>query len=363
MHADRRKKRLFLHIGTEKTGSTSIQAAFSTNRERLAQVGMFYPRSPGKQNHVGLALYASSDPRSLNLRRSVGLADETEYQAYKASFRENFLQEIEANPCPTVCLSNEHVSSRVLALKDIERLAELLGAAADSVKVIVYLRPQHELVASAYSTSITAGSTEALLLPEGDRNPYYNYERLLSPWAEVFGQQNVMVRIYDREDFPEGDVVRDFLAALDVRIPPGFEFPTDRNPALDQKALQFLRLFNAHVPRFVDDKDNPDRGDIMGALQSLSRGPAVVLRESDALQVLALFETSNASVARRFLGRPDGVLFRRLRVANRAVEPLTAEDAVALASALWCRKQRQLVQCSGLLHEFQRAGGYVPDSR
>lgn len=344
-------RRIFVHIGGEKTGSTSVQAALALNRGRLEKAGVFYPRSPGEQNHVALALYSSSHPRSLNLRRSVGLGTEAKYQAFLASFQGTFHGELQRHPCPTVVLSNEHLSSRLLTAREVGRFADLVRAAG-TVKIIAYLRPQHELVTSAYSTAVTSGSLEPLCVPNGDANPYYNYERMLSPWADAFGEENMIVRVYDRDAFPRGDVVRDFFSALGMRIPDGFQFPEHRNTTLDEKALQFLRIFNEHVPHFAGDELNPDRADIMDALQALSRGAATQLPESEARRLMGIFEKSNASVARRFLHRPDGVLFPGLRMSQpNQHAALTVSDAVFLAAELWCRNQRQLARYRAELSE------------
>ena len=46
---------LILHIGTTKTGSTSIQHVLAQNRDALLAQGVLYPRSPGDPQHDLLA--------------------------------------------------------------------------------------------------------------------------------------------------------------------------------------------------------------------------------------------------------------------------------------------------------------------
>ena len=61
-----------LHIGTEKTGTTSIQKFLATNRTLLKANGVLYPLSPGKVNHIGLEAYAAillRSPTALLVRR------------------------------------------------------------------------------------------------------------------------------------------------------------------------------------------------------------------------------------------------------------------------------------------------------
>lgn len=337
------KKRLYLHIGTEKTGSTSIQVACAMNRERLRKAGFLYPRVPGERTHIRLTLYAIDDGRSADLRPRAGLGLDRDYERFKHEFQHSLLQEISQSSCGAVVLSNEHLSSRLHRVEEINRLAEIVREIADSIEIIAYLRPQHELVASSYSTSVKSGSTAELELPIDDENPYFNYELLLEPWASVFGEGNIRVRIYDRLEMPTGDVVKDFLSTIGFEIPADFEYPSDRNPALDEKTIQFLLRFNRHVPPSVDGRVNPDRGDIVAALESISRGHRISLPEGMARKVLGNFEASNANVARRYLGRSDGVLFTNLQFSKGEPDGLlTAEEAVAIAARLWRRNQRQL---------------------
>lgn len=50
-------KCLYLHIGLEKTGTTSVQAFLHMNRAPLAQAGIWMPGCLGHLNHKLLAAY------------------------------------------------------------------------------------------------------------------------------------------------------------------------------------------------------------------------------------------------------------------------------------------------------------------
>ncbi|NBO66447.1 MAG: hypothetical protein EBU88_16655, partial [Acidobacteria bacterium] len=55
------ERRLILHIGTEKTGSTSIQTFLSLNHRRLAANGIGVPTCLGTPLHFRLQLMAHDD--------------------------------------------------------------------------------------------------------------------------------------------------------------------------------------------------------------------------------------------------------------------------------------------------------------
>ena len=47
---------LYLHIGTGRTGTQSLQDFLKKNSEQLAMNGVFYPLTEGKNHHNALAL-------------------------------------------------------------------------------------------------------------------------------------------------------------------------------------------------------------------------------------------------------------------------------------------------------------------
>jgi hypothetical protein len=55
---------VYLHIGTEKTGTTSIQAFLDRNRSRLRSQGVLYPELPGSNNQIALSAAALASPES-----------------------------------------------------------------------------------------------------------------------------------------------------------------------------------------------------------------------------------------------------------------------------------------------------------
>ena len=337
------QKTLYLHIGTEKTGSTALQAVSGTNRATLKNHGIFYPKTPGERNHTKLTLFAADGPNALDLRRLARLFPDEAYESFKANFADELRSEIAANPCPRIYLSNEHLASRLRSTQEVSRLAAIIRPLADSVKIVVYLRPQPELFLSTYSTSIKAGRTKALEAPKKDQHPRYNYEKMLSLWADVFGEENVIVRIYDRNTLAGHDVVKDFFSIMGYHPGPDIQIPPTLNIRLDHDALLFLLEFNKYVPPFLEESVNPDRGDIANALEEKSKGPALAVPAAVLRDLARTYEESNARVARRFLGRSDGRLFADAEYGDIPVgEALTIERAVEISAHLWRWKHRQL---------------------
>jgi hypothetical protein len=335
-------KTIYIHIGTEKTGSTALQAVSGVNRKALSRHGILYPAVPGDRNHIRLTLFAADGPKTVNLRRLAGLASNASFTNFRAKFAEELRIEIEESRCTRIYLSNEHLSSRLVSKKEIIRLADVVRPLGEIVKIVVYLRPQAELFLSSYSTAIKAGRLKPLEPPAGIYDRRYNYERTLSLWADVFGEENVLVRIYDRKTLVAGDVVKDFFSTIGFEPGSDIKIPAVVNARLDSVTLRFLQEFNRHVPSFVKGSVNPERGDIASALTKKSIISASGVSASILRKIAELYKESNGQIARRFLNRSDGKLFDDVNYLDSPeTEQLTAERAVEICAHLWRWKQRQ----------------------
>jgi len=336
---------IYLHIGTQKTGTTTLHAVGRDNRTALAARGILYPAAPGPLNHVGLTLFATGSIGNRELMRDADLRTPEDLTAYQAALPDRLRAEIAASGCPAVWLSNEHLSSRVRRPGQVARLADMLRALAPDVRVVAYLRHQPEYYLSTYSMMLKAGGSKETPPPESDREFYYNYEKMLNLWADAFGDKAIVVRVFERAAMTNGDVVDDFLGLMGIARGDDLIVTPSLNPSLDARALQFLRLFRQHVPRYVDGASNPDHGDVAKALEAISTGPKFRVPAATMTRIAAMFAASNARVARRFLGREDGCLFAETTYRDDGDLPsLDVEQAVEIAAQLWCYKQRQIAE-------------------
>lgn len=245
-------KRIVLHIGTEKTATTSLQAFFTLNQERLSQAGVWYPCDERldychRDAHFPLAAATYAEcPDFVTPKK---------YFEYKPLFQTLF-RDMEARPEGTVLLSAEHFSSRCSRPERIERLGEMLGDR--DVEIILYVRPQQELLLSAYSTFLKSGGKKTLeeLCQRQWLKPgaiYFNYFRMASRWWEVFGRDKVTLRIFQKPHLVEGDIYRDFIATLGLDWDEQFIIPERKNPPICKELADFLFLANQHFPAFIED--------------------------------------------------------------------------------------------------------------
>src|SRR5436189_3975572 len=87
----------FLHIGTGKTGTTSIQRFMTGNRDALRARGYLFPHAPGNGRQQVLTLYARNATHwpLTRIREASRVID-------YASLERNFLEELQRYPVPNV---------------------------------------------------------------------------------------------------------------------------------------------------------------------------------------------------------------------------------------------------------------------
>lgn len=331
-----RMPRIVLHIGCEKTGTTSIQQFLSRERDFLMSKGILFPRVPAgnasEPNHKLLTLCVRRSNVE-DLRATVPDVD-TKIE----HFLSDFAAEIAESAYHTIILSNEHCSSRLPELDQIGALKRLLLNFSENIDVIVYIRRQDKLLWSMYSTSLKSGNVREFVYPNDINSPLLNFKTLLDRWSEVFCVKNIHVRSYDDVILNGGDVVHDFLATAGLAdlFGPLLLGESVTNRSLDGKTLEFLRLFNKYVPYLVDGRLNEQRGNIMKCLESISGKDDGPQDEQAGREFLERFRDSNAYVARKYLGRQNGQAFPEdWGSAASSDRELSVEDAVRIAAHLW----------------------------
>jgi hypothetical protein len=265
-------QKITLHIGTEKTGTTSIQYALAHDRAALKQNGVLVPYLFDSENHMELAVYAMEDEVNDELRQfELGKA-KCDISEYRKRLSAKLRQEIAESGCHTLLLSNEHCHSRLTSGSAVERLKALLHSISSNVEVIVYLRRQDLLAVSLYSTRLKLGDKYAIF-PDTQNAPlpdYFCYDTLLARYAAAFGKTNLRVRLFEGKQLVGGDVVSDFYALTQLPV----DVPTlpKANKSLSLKQGLFLERFNSEFPLFVDGMVNPLRGAVFHIIETTLSG-------------------------------------------------------------------------------------------
>lgn len=311
---------IYLHVGVGKTGTTTLQVFLENHRKELARHGLTVAAAPKSRNHRALAMYALDYNVIDNARKAKRLTTSEAIADFRADLRERVAAESATLSADATIVFTSEQLTRVSRPSEFARLKDLLALyGTHEIKIIAYLRRQDQYYASSYSQYIKGGQ-DLDMRPSGKlvAESVYDYLAFLNGWAESFGDENLIVRVFERSQLKDGDVIADFFEALNIEVPAGLDRPARQNESLDINTVQYLRMLNRHMPRFIDGAVNKRRPRLIAELEAISDGARPRLAVEEAQRFMDLFEVGNAEVARRFLGRADGRLF---------LDPLIAEDA------------------------------------
>ena len=302
-----------LHIGSDKTGTTSIQQLLRRNRKALADRGILYPRSPGKVRHSALGLFARPDDVLVKSRDWLR-GEIAEPPVFRRRLRRRLAREVADSGANRVVLSDEALYR--MSTDAIARLGGLVTAVGGRVRVLVYLRRQDDHLVSRYQQAVKVGQVEPLdVWAERDFSAMYDYEAMLRRWQETLAPADVVVRTFERRRFADGSLEQDFLdaAGLDVRVA-DLRSVDVRNESLGVEAVEVLRILNIHRIRNLGlDTWQITNREHVRRLRDAEAGPQLTLPEADLERFMAQWADSNRRVAVERLGDRTGELFRAPR--------------------------------------------------
>jgi len=216
-------QQLFLHVGDCKTGSTAIQSMLSTGNCAPEGVTLF---TPGDGSHHGLAQ---------------SLGDRPEYYPKRW---DNIAQRFAERDWDVGVLSSElfeFIDPSSIAHAVRTHLADY----ADTIKVVIYVRPHISRLLSQFAENIKLGHHKGdmyNLVEIFRQNQRLQYADRLDRWRSEFGDR-LIVRPFVRNQLVGGDVRRDFLSVLfgdDAPVPKDID--QDDNAALTLSDLALMQL-------------------------------------------------------------------------------------------------------------------------
>ena len=211
--------KLYLHIGLQKTGTTSIQHALGLSREILRKDGLYFPDDDELPdiyagNAMGLKPFASGKGEAF---RQWVVKGPDEYRQHFAE-RLRISTELAGRAgCRGYILSSERCST-LAGVSDIERLRTLMEEFFSAVDIIIYLRDQLSYCVALYATAVAGGGTHSLDSALSDnrfRRSGLNFDLLCRRWEESWGQASVKVRLFPGSSPGTHALLEDFASVID----------------------------------------------------------------------------------------------------------------------------------------------------
>lgn len=293
------RRTLYLHIGSHRTATTSIQQFMNRNFDALVTRGYFYPYKVPR--HIRLMNTLFSGEQSV--------ADAAEDLITRADRRKTI---------HTIVLSDEDISTR----PDPGLLTQFQDYF--DVKILFSMRRQDLWLESWYFQNIKWQWNPKLshcsfeeFLTHRESFHWIHYDRYVSLLESMFGAENIKLSVFEPQQMPNGPV-HEFCHQIGLDPSDGFTAPPHYNSSMSAEMVEFIR----HLP--LDKFKPPERDLLRVALEQVDRLHLKhTQKQSERLMpldlrqaILQIYEAGNRAVAARHFGRAE--LF---------LDPLPAKDA------------------------------------
>lgn len=220
--------KVFIHIGTHKTGTSSIQDVLRNQTGRPA-IHFFDERL--------ISQYAGTEdeiPRDLVARAR------TDFQRFLRSISQS-------SDLPVVISSESYAGNAYQGLANAGRYARALSRVTEGslVNIVVYLRRQDTFLESLYTQSIHEGGTETFAeFVARHEHVRWDWNLLLDAYRQEFGDEQILVKTFDPVRLRQvGGLIQDFGTTIGA---PGFApaGQISRNTGYSRDALELALISN-----------------------------------------------------------------------------------------------------------------------
>ncbi|AJC85832.1 hypothetical protein [Campylobacter sp. RM16704] len=229
----------YVHIGTPKTGTTTIQYFLTQNARLLELKNIIYPLSiESLYQHWELVNLCSEIYQNIDSFHKI--------IEYSDVFRKLSL-EILNHPNKSFLFSTEGLTWWVDDVKKIKILKGIFdNLGFNKVYIIVYLRNIYDFTLSMTSQSVKENYTSPFdVFPWNYfKRHIFDYKFICKCYSEVFGKENMIVKLFDKNEFYQGDLLKDFVHAIGLEWNNDFTVPIKQNKSMDLLGMELFKRIN-----------------------------------------------------------------------------------------------------------------------
>jgi hypothetical protein len=230
-------RRLILHVGMHKTGSTTIQHVLNGGVLRNAR----YFKGPKANHSLLFRMMFEDNPESHRMHRLQGRGRE-EVLRIGAEQRAGIAAELEGSGIDTYVFSGEHVSKASRA--EMERCRDFFARWFPEIEVYAYIRSPVKFAVSMFQQHLKFGALPTV------ENILPGYRERVENLDAVFGCDHVHLRAFDAADRRIPDILPDFLDWTGLEV--GGEPQEWRNTSLSAEATALLYAVRRRLKRELD---------------------------------------------------------------------------------------------------------------
>ncbi|QFU76696.1 hypothetical protein EY643_14110 [Halioglobus maricola] len=252
-------KRLVIHAGMAKTGTTTIQDSLGKACEALKSDAVYYPDWRPYNHSYELAALFRGDSKAGYYYRQFGAETDEEWEAERERLRLQWRAFFDSFTEGTAIISAEGLEQ--FFAEDVEALLEFARPSFDRCMAVIYVRHPLTSIKSRWEQAVKQLDEPRSgedLLQECKRRTRFGAVRR---WSKAVGEGNLVVRPFDPQHFQGGDLVEDFLHSIGLEsLTLTGEVEAASNTSIGHNGTAFLIQFNGQYPQYRDGKYNADRG-------------------------------------------------------------------------------------------------------
>ncbi|MBT8125407.1 MAG: hypothetical protein KJO81_11320 [Gammaproteobacteria bacterium] len=213
---------LYLHIGTGKAGSTTIQDFLADFQHELSHQQL---KSFEIGNAWKISAAAETERSYWYWVEQRKILDDASYKELSSNFWQLVQKEVEdLGKCDFIA-SSEYIYM-VYEKNDVAAIhafKEKLEGIFGEIKVLVYLRNQIDFVKSVYAQRVKGPARETMSFCEYIKNldklkVPIDYAEQLKYWGEAFGWENIELAVFDRRNFLNSSLLEDFCHRTNIKF-------------------------------------------------------------------------------------------------------------------------------------------------
>lgn len=263
-------KSIVLHFGMPKTGSSSIQESLY----RSPDLPIHYLQVNRANSGLIVAAAFSPNPMQFHAFR-FGNTRKDVVKRLGKKFRKGLTKQLTHSDKTMFVLSAEYMYNA--DAETLYSLKQFLLQHVDKVRAMGYIRPPKSFIESAFQQTLKVGPLRPI--ERHFRTP--EYQNNLSKIIDIFGEENVQLRLFDPKTFPDNCVVKDFCHQIGVKELDGLKV-INTNESLCRDAVAFLYTYKKLGP-------------------SSEVGPTRVVAETALVDKLAELKGEKFKLSKRFI--------------------------------------------------------------
>ncbi len=236
------KKTLIIHIGSPKTGTSSIQAYLTENREKLKKHNFLYPLSGileskgNAQHHLSFAIREKYPEwiKEKNYKNKNEL-----YMSLK--------KEIDNSNCQTVFISSESFSS--FDQESIQKLSYEIEKLNCTVQIICFVRRPDLWIESWYSQVVKGHPFSSNTFQKFIKSNKIDIFKKLKIWQNIFGYEYIKIINYEKAG--KGGILELINTYLEL---PMMEKIENKNISPSNTCIEVLKFLNKNLDLSIPER-------------------------------------------------------------------------------------------------------------